>query len=176
MALAARSRLQSAGAVVVADLSKRLPFDDHSFDAILSTATFHWIRDHESLYGNLARVLRSGGRLAAQCGGFGNISTVIQAVKGLGAEDLTPWNFTTADEARLLLETSGFAEVETWLHDEPTSRESFEDLAAFLSTCVLNPWLDRIPDQHAAFVREVAQRLPDGKIDFVRLNISARRL
>jgi len=177
MALAARSRLRSAGSVVVADLSKRLPFDDRSFDAILSTATFHWIKDHESLYENLARVLRSGGRLAAQCGGFGNISAVIHAVKVLGAEDLTPWNFTTADEARRLLETNGFAEVETWLHDQPTSLESFEELAAFLSTCVLNPWLDRIPeDQHAAFARAVAQRLPDGKIDFVRLNISARRV
>ena len=45
-----------------------LPFAD-AFDAVLSTATFHWIRDHEALFVSIYRALVPGGRLVAQCGG-----------------------------------------------------------------------------------------------------------
>lgn len=177
MALAARSRLQPRSSIVVADLGETLPFGEDSFDAVFSTATFHWIRDHEGLYRNLARVLRAGGRLVAQCGGYGNISAVFRALKSIGAEELAPWNFATADEASLLLENNGVAEVDTWLHDEPTSLGSIDELAAYLSTCVLHPWFDRLPEnQHAQFASAVAQHLPDMMIDFVRLNISARAI
>jgi trans-aconitate 2-methyltransferase len=41
---------------------------------------------------------------------------------------------------------------------------------------VLGPHLDRLPpEQHAAFVHEVASRMPEPVIDYVRLNIVARR-
>ena len=45
-------------------------------DAILSTATFHWIADHERLFARLRAALRPGGRLVAQCGGEGNIDVL----------------------------------------------------------------------------------------------------
>lgn len=32
-----------------------------SFDGIFSTATFHWVLDHEGLFGHLFRALRPGG-------------------------------------------------------------------------------------------------------------------
>src|SRR5712692_5893263 len=40
-------------------------------DAILSTATFHWILNHNALFARLATQLRPGGQLVAQCGGAG---------------------------------------------------------------------------------------------------------
>src|SRR5829696_7958136 len=43
-------------------------------DLIFSTATFHWIADHDRLFANLARALKPNGRLVAQCGGEGNIA------------------------------------------------------------------------------------------------------
>src|SRR3954451_22618934 len=43
-----------------------LPFFD-AVDVIFSTATFHWVLDHERLFASLARALRRGGRLEAQC-------------------------------------------------------------------------------------------------------------
>src|SRR6185295_18012947 len=46
---------------------------DQPADAILSTATFHWIKDHAQLFDRLRAALRGGGRLVAQCGGQGNI-------------------------------------------------------------------------------------------------------
>src|SRR5258706_23598 len=42
-------------------------------DAVFSNATFHWIPDHDALFAALHRSLKPGGRLVAQCGGFGNI-------------------------------------------------------------------------------------------------------
>ncbi len=45
-------------------------------DAILSTATFHWVADHAALFRSLHGVLAPGGRLVAQCGGEGNIDVL----------------------------------------------------------------------------------------------------
>src|SRR2546426_1114503 len=45
-------------------------------DAVLSTATFHWIPDHDALFARLRAALRAGGRLIAQCGGEGNINVL----------------------------------------------------------------------------------------------------
>src|SRR5207244_9426799 len=62
---AARRRLASFGdrvSFLVADLLRPLPIDP-PVDAVLSTATFHWIRDHDALFRNLAAVLRTGGWL-----------------------------------------------------------------------------------------------------------------
>src|SRR5438045_5843592 len=53
--------------LVTADLARPLPLAA-AVDAVLSTATFHWIADHGALFRNLAAVLRPGGRLCAQCG------------------------------------------------------------------------------------------------------------
>ena len=50
-------------------------------DAILSTATFHWIADHDALFARLRAHLRAGGRLVAQCGGQGNIASVHAAAR-----------------------------------------------------------------------------------------------
>src|SRR4051812_29336708 len=52
------------------DLLDPIPID--RVDAILSTATFHWVPDHDRLFANLAAVIRPRGQFAAQCGGGGN--------------------------------------------------------------------------------------------------------
>jgi len=72
----ARSRLARFGTRIeflVADLERPIPLAE-PVDAILSTATFHWVPDHDALFRNLAAVLRPAGRLVAQCGGAGNIA------------------------------------------------------------------------------------------------------
>ena len=73
---------------VVADLLHPLPLAE-PVDAVLSTATFHWIPDHEALFEHLAAALRPGEQLAAQCGGAGNLETVVSALEELGADPFT---------------------------------------------------------------------------------------
>ena len=76
MAAAARRRLGPQADVRVGDLLE-LELGE-PVDAILSTATFHWISDHDRLFRRLHYALRPAGRLVAQCGGEGNI-TVLRA-------------------------------------------------------------------------------------------------
>lgn len=56
MVEAARERLARFGGrveYIVADLGQPLPLEG-AVDAILSTATFHWVPDHDALFANLA--------------------------------------------------------------------------------------------------------------------------
>jgi trans-aconitate 2-methyltransferase len=160
---------------VVADLAQPLPIGP--VDAVLSTATFHWIADHDALFRNLAAVLRPGGQLVAQCGGAGNLAAVMRIIDDLDPERRLwrPWHFATPDETRARLEDAGFFHVRAWLNDEPTSIPP-ETVAEYLRTIVLGATLERMPEsEREPFVQAVAARIPDGHLDYVRLNMVARR-
>ena len=159
---------------VECDLGRPLPLTE-PVDAVFSTATLHWVPDHDALFRNLAAVVRPGGPLVAQCGGAGNIASVQRVLADLG-EWTGPWTFATPEETAARLETAGFVDVDVWLHEEPTRIEPGEPMEAFLTTVILRTHLDRMPeDQRAGFVHRVAERLPSPVIDYVRLNIVARR-
>jgi trans-aconitate 2-methyltransferase len=175
----ARTRLERFGdrvEFVECDLGRPLPVDG-PVDAVFSTATFHWVPDHDALFANLAAVLRPGGWLVAQCGGAGNVASVQRVASEL-LEDgwMGPWTFATPEQTSARLAAAGFVEVETWLHDEPTPLEPGEPLETFLATVILRAHLERMPEaDRAGFVRRVAERLPEPVIDYVRLNMVARR-
>jgi trans-aconitate 2-methyltransferase len=154
---------------LVADLQRPLPIGE-PVDAILSTATFHWIADHESLFTNLAGVLRAGGQLAAQCGGAGNIVSIESALRDMGA-DPGHKHFATPGATTTRLEAAGFVDIECWLHEEPTPLPE-EDLEPYLEAICLVEHMAE--DERRAFVHQVARRLPEPAIDYVRLNIRAR--
>lgn len=159
-------------------------------DLILSTATFHWIKDHPTLFEVLARALKPGGRMVAQCGGIGNVAHVQTVAESVMQEDrfrehftgwTGPWNFADPETTRVRLEAAGFDEVETWLHEEATEFDSTGELARFLKTVVLGQHLASLPEvEHEPFVAAVAGQLVTEAgapvINYVRLNILARRL
>ncbi len=158
-------------------------------DLIFSTATFHWIADHDRLFGNLARALKPGGRLIAQCGGEGNISRATRATIETMEEEIfsdyfAGWKddkyYADARTTAKRLEAAGFEEVETWLHDEVAAFDSVDELARFLGTVVLGGHLERLPEEERGpFAAAVAEKVAavDGRpaLDYVRLNIMARR-
>ncbi len=174
----ARGRLRRFGdrvEFVLADLALPLPLD-RPVDAILSTATFHWVRDHDALFHNLAAVLRPGGALGAQCGGAGNIETIARTLRDLGAEPYGSKVYATPEETSARLVAAGFTEVECWLQAEPTPFATREDLETYLRTIILGDHVEAMaPDDARAFARSVAERMPGLEIDYVRLNIRARR-
>jgi len=167
-----RSRVE----LVRADLGEPLPLSS-PVDAVLSTAVFHWVPDHDALFRNLAAVLRPGGRLVAQCGGAGNAASVLRAARRLYDAWVRPENFATPEATRRRLEAAGFVEVETWLHEEPTPFAAGEEIETFLRTVILGPHLEHMPPEaHDDFVQAVAASLgPRPVIDYVRLNILATR-
>ena len=175
----ARERLAGFGdqvRYVQADLGRPLPIDE-PVDAILSTATFHWVPDHDALFANLAPVLRPGGWLVAQCGGFGNIARFIAVATSVDPDfTRNQHNFQTPEATAARLERSGFEDVRTWLSDAPTLFEPGAPLEAFLATVCLRSHLDGLaPEEREPFVRAVAARMPEPVLDYVRLNIVARR-
>jgi trans-aconitate 2-methyltransferase len=157
-------------------------------DVIFSTATFHWIEDHERLFGRLARALKPGGWLVAQCGGRGNIARTLAVTEQVMGEERfreyfadweEGWYFPDPETTKARLESAGFEEVETWQHEESTEFGSVGSLARFLKTVVLRTHLAVLPEaERDPFAAAVAGRLAERGtpvVDYVRLNILATR-
>ena len=151
-------------------------------DAILSTATFHWIPDHERLFARLRAALAPGGRLVAQCGGHGNVAAIKQAGLDVAGEApyaehfdgwATDWQFATPADTERRLRAAGFTDVWCWL-----SRVDVDpgDPVGYLRAICLGSFLPRLPEAlREPFVADALERLPDPLvIHYVRLNILAR--
>jgi trans-aconitate 2-methyltransferase len=179
MVEAARQRLGETADVRVVDLLE-LELDER-LDAIVSTATFHWIADHDLLFRRLHAALRPGGRLVAQCGGEGNIAILRGKLAPLlerqpYAEHFRdwrpPWNYAGAEQTRERLLSAGFASAECWL--QPAPREP-EQPREFLYTIVLGPHVQRLPEQlRDQFMDDSLQAIGEPVVvDYVRLNVDA---
>lgn len=181
MAAAAGVALGERATVVCADVLE-LELDE-PVDLVFSTATFHWILDHDRLFERLARLLRGGGRLVAQCGGEGNVERFLAAAgRVMGREPYGPcfarwqrtWQFGSAQQTEGLLRAAGFRDARCWLSPAPVVPP---DPPAYLSSVCCGPHLERLPAQlHDRFVAEVLTELGEPpELDYVRLNIGARR-
>jgi trans-aconitate 2-methyltransferase len=179
MLVEAGSRLARFGdrvELVEADLTEPLPIPT-PVDAVVSTAALHWVLDHERLFAHLAAVLRPGGRLVAQCGGEGNIASVVDALRRRGRAEPSPWLFATPADTRRRLHGAGFTDVDAWLHDEPTPIDAGEPIRTFLATVILRSHLERLPEgERQPLVEAVAEELgPEPVLDYVRLTMVATR-
>lgn len=185
MADAARERLGHAaepGGQVEIRVLDLLDLDlSEPVDAVLSTATFHWIGDHARLFQRLHAALRPGGRLAAQCGGEGNIDVLRGKVAPLLTRDpyaehfvgwRTPWNYQPPGPTQARLLDAGFAAAECWLTPAPNEPEHARE---FLATIILGPHTRQLPPElRDPFVDDAMAVLGAPVIvDYVRLNIDA---
>jgi trans-aconitate 2-methyltransferase len=128
-------------------------------DVVFSCAVFHWIPEHERLFERLHAVLKPGGRLVAQCGGYGNIQNVLDVV----GERPGRWLYAKPDETEDRLRRAGFTGVRAWLEPKPTVPA---DMVTFVETVILH----KDPDRHANAERVAAAV---DQIDYVRLNMEA---
>ncbi|MDX6634208.1 MAG: trans-aconitate 2-methyltransferase [Solirubrobacterales bacterium] len=150
-------------------------------DLVFSTATFHWIPDHDALFRRLRAALKPGGRLVAQCGGHGNVAEHTRAIAAVAADPeyaqhLTQakalWNFATPEETELRLAAAGFAEGRCWLQPKPVQPSRPLE---FISTVTLGPVLDQLPEEKRQPFAEavLAQEEEPLVLNYVRLNIEA---
>ena len=177
MAEHARAALGDRATILCQDLVElELP---ERVDAAFSNATFHWIHDHDALFAALARAIRPGGRLVAQCGGRGNIDAFRATADEVAAEPefatyfegwRRPWNYAGAEETAERLERAGFTGVQTWLQPKRV-----EPARAFVKTVCLVRHLDPLPvERREAFVDRVIERCGDPVVlEYVRLNMTA---
>jgi trans-aconitate 2-methyltransferase len=173
---------------VAADFTA-LPFRD-CFDGIFSTASFHWVRDHEELFCSLYAALRPGGWLHAQCGGGSNLHRLRQRVRSLSqtaefsdwlGEFPEPWFFSDAESAGARLIEAGFDDVQAGLEEASYAASSSEEFEEYLRTFILHRHLELLPDEglRAAFVRKLSDLSAEDEapwtLDYCRLNLRARK-
>ncbi|HEY6758319.1 MAG TPA: methyltransferase domain-containing protein [Baekduia sp.] len=151
-------------------------------DAAVSSATFHWIKDHDRLFAHVRGALVEGAPFVAQWGGRGNVANVVRAVLEVSAREPYapyfagwpgPWNYAGPEETTERLERAGFAVERCWLEPSPQYPEPLRD---FLRAVSLGSHLERLPEElHDGFVDAVAEAMgPDPVHDYVRLNVVAR--
>jgi len=128
-------------------------------DVVFSCAVFHWITDHEHLFERLYVALKPGGRLVAQCGGYGNIQNVLDVV----GERPGRWLYAKPGDTEARLRDAGFGDVRAWLQPKPTVPG---DMVSFLETVILHE-----DDNAHANAERVAAEIDH--IDYVRLNMEA---
>ncbi len=175
----AEERLGERATYLVADLSELQI--GQPVDLIFSTATFHWIVDHDRLFRHLHAALRPGGRLVAQCGGEGNVAEYAKAIAAAMArpefvthfEGMSAiWNFAPPTLTEEKLWDAGFSEVRCWLQPKPvTPAQPLE----FISTVTLGPHLAQLPEElRQPFAEAVLEEAGEPlTLDYVRLNIEA---
>jgi len=167
-----------------------LPFC-HAFDAVVSTAAFHWVLDHDRLFLSLRRALRPGGLLEAQCGGGPNIVRLRERVNALAATAKfapflarfpEPWLFQYADGAADTLRRAGFMEVETSIEAAPTVLDDAPHYTEFVRNIILRRHLQQIPSEAlrvefmARLTEQAADDHPAFLLDYWRLNLRGRAL
>ena len=192
MLAAARSYLEPlVGRRVVfarADASA-LPFRD-AVDAVFSTATFHWVPDHERLFRSLLAALKPGGRLVAQCGGGPNLARMLERCGELIASPPferyfagweAPWLCADAASTARRLADAGFVAVDTSEQYAPVALPSAEAFRDFITHVICQPYLARIadPELQSRFidllVEQYAGDHPAFELDYWRLNVAGRR-
>lgn len=176
----ARERLGERASYLVADLSE-LEVDE-PVDLVFSTATFHWVLDHDRLFERLRAALRPGGRLVVQCGGKGNVAEHAAAIATVAQRpEFAPhfgqmaamWNFAGPEETEARLAAAGFAEARCWLEPKPVTPA---DPLSFTMTATMGPHLAQLPEElRRPFAEAVlAESQQPLILEYVRLNIEAR--
>lgn len=159
-------------------------------DVVFSTATFHWLLDHDALFRDLFAVLKPGGHLIAQCGGGPNLARLAGRLDGLvavmeGAEALQgwsgPWEFSSDVTAKERMERAGFVDVATSLEEAPTFLDDAETYREFVRTVIMRAHLDRLGDEALGNVlldeltEMAAADDPAFFLDYWRLNLAGKR-
>ena len=159
-------------------------------DAVFSTATFHWVPDHDRLVAGLFSVLQPGGWLVAQCGGGPNLARLRTRADALLRSHpyaayigdwAGPWTFATDVETAARLGAAGFVDVRTDLEEQPTPMADEAAFREFLATVIFGEHLGRLPDDdvRATFLNTLTTAAraddPPFELDYWRLNLQGRR-
>lgn len=159
-------------------------------DCVFSNAVFHWIPDDAALFGCLYRAAKPGGRLRAQCGGFGNNAEVLASVAKIRqdarfAQYLDGFadskKYRTEAQATASLEAAGWRDVRARLWPERVPFDDPAEGALYVKTILLRDHIARLPaelgDTYARAVVDetIARRGAPYAADYVRLDLWATR-
>ena len=87
---------------------------DEKFDAVVTVASIHCIKDHYAVVRRVWNLLRPGGRFVGECGGEGCLRIVREGIKialskrGIDYKARYPWKFPELGDFSRILENLGF--------------------------------------------------------------------
>lgn len=157
------------------------------FDAVFSNAALHWMKSPEKVISGVWQALKPGGRFVAECGGYGNVATIVNAIESAlisrhGTIVASPWYFPSADEYKSLLEANGFIVNSIALIPRPTLLPG--DVRGWLKTFAQS-FTSALPaTERKRFIAEVVETLrlvlcdENGHwtADYIRLRFSATKI
>jgi trans-aconitate 2-methyltransferase len=192
MIAAAREYLlpRHAGSVTFAQADgSLLPFARIA-DAVFSTATFHWVLDHDRLFASIFTALKPGGRLVAQAGGGPNLDRVHERCAALMREPrfaphftrwTNPWEFADAETTARRLRGAGFDAIDTKLVPSPVHQPDAPAYREFVEHVICRPHLSWLPtpELRAEFLDRLTDAAggdaPPYALDYWRVNLDARK-
>ena len=155
--------------ILEGDLDKVLPVELESVDAIMSVAALHWLADHNNVWQHFYNALKPGGRVATDCGGFGNLAKTLALVPQIDPNIQFPdWYYANESDTEALLKAAGFIDIEVSLRPHPTPLPDKETLATYLRTLVFREWSDEQ-------IAKMSELITDNSLDYVRLEVRARK-
>lgn len=155
--------------ILEGDLDKALPVEPESVDAIMSVAALHWLADHNNVWQHFFNALKPGGRIATDCGGFGNLAKTLALVPQIDPNIKFPnWYYANESDTEALLKAAGFIDIQVSLRPHPTPLPDKETLATYLRTLVFREWSDEQ-------IAKMSELITDNSLDYVRLEVRARK-
>lgn len=155
--------------ILEGDLDKALPVEPESVDAIMSVAALHWLADHNNVWQHFFNALKPGGRIATDCGGFGNLAKTLALVPQIDPDIKFPnWYYANESDTEALLKAAGFIDIEVSLRPHPTPLPDKDTLATYLQTLVFREWNDEQ-------IAKMSELITDNSLDYVRLEVHARK-
>jgi trans-aconitate 2-methyltransferase len=155
--------------ILEGDLDQALPVEPESVDAIMSVAALHWLTHHNNVWQHFYNALKPGGRIATDCGGFGNLAKTLAFVPQIDSNIKFPdWYYANISSTEELLKAAGFIDIEVSLRPHPTPLPDKETLATYLRTLVFREWTG---DQ----ISKMSELLTDNTLDYVRLEVRANK-
>lgn len=166
--------------------AEKLPYPDHIFEAVFSNAALHWVKGQDDMLSEVRRVLRPGGRFAAEMGGHANIAAIrvafaaVLARHGFARRGERDNYYPTQEAYAARLERHGFSVKRILLVPRPTPLND-DGMEGWLTTFYRGA-LDILPEDLRDTVIEetVALLAPvlrdhDGRwiADYVRLRFVA---
>jgi len=163
------------------------------FDVAFSNATLHWVKDHQRLYKNVGRSLRSGGRIRFNFAAKGNCSHFFRVIQeamsqaefsAYFADFEWPWYMPAVDVYAALVASSGLGDVRVWGENADRFFRDAEAMIRWIDQPSIVPLLACVAEKHKGQFRNyVVRRMvaetqqSDGRCfeTFRRVNVSARK-
>jgi trans-aconitate 2-methyltransferase len=165
-------------------------------DVVFSNAVLHWIVDHKKVFERFWHILKPGGQLLIQCGGYGNLLNTISIFSKVRKsiefykyfcndkeEDIwnEPWYFATKEDTEKILQKIGFQNIQVSIENKEVNFNNKNAYFIFIKTIILRPYLEYLSNDALKnkFVKAVIQEIETNvqelqwKLDYVRLNINA---